>query len=58
MANQHTFKSGLVDQLAYFLTFQKFLKGACIDKVQKIFKLCYQNFYVVSEKLIAPRIVY
>ena len=47
-----------IDQLVYYLTFQKFLKDACIDKFQNILKLCYQNFNVVSEKGIAPTIVY
>ena len=54
-------KNGLkkltIDQLIYYLTLQKFLKDACIDKFQNILKLCYQNFNVVSEKGIAPMIV-
>ena len=47
-----------IDHIVYYLTFQKFLKDACIDKFQNILKLCYQNFNVVSEKGIAPKIVY
>ena len=47
-----------IDQLVYYRTSQKFLKDACIDKCQNILKLCYQNFNVVSEKDIAPKIVY
>ena len=46
------------DKLVYNLTFQKFLKDACIDKFQNIFKLRYQDFNVVFEKGIAPKIVY
>ena len=44
--------------VSLYLTFQKFLKDACIDKFQNILKLYYQNFDVVSEKGIAPKIVY
>ena len=47
-----------INQIVYYLTFQKILKDACIDKFQNILKLCYQNFNVVSEKGIAPKIVY
>ena len=54
-------KQGLknIDQLVYYLEFQKFLKDACIDKFQNILKLCYQDFNVVSEPFrIVPKIVY
>ena len=47
-----------IEQLVYYLTFQKFLKDVCMDKFQNILKLCYQNFNVVSGKGIAPKIVY
>ena len=46
-----------IDQLVYYLTFQKFLIDACVDKFQNILKLCYQNFNVVSKKGIAPKTV-
>ena len=46
-----------IDQLIYYLTFQKFLKDPCIDKFQNILKLFYQNFNVASEKGIAPKTV-
>ena len=39
-----------IDQLVYYLKFQKFLKDVYIDKFQNILKLCYRNFNVVSEK--------
>ena len=35
-----------------------FLKDACIDKCQNILKLYLQNFNVVPEKSLAPKIVY
>ena len=35
-----------------------FLKDACIDKCQNILKLYLQNFSVVPEKSLAPKIVY
>ena len=47
-----------IEQLVYYLTFQKLLKDVCIHKFQNILKLCYQNFNVVSKKRIAPKIVY
>ena len=46
-----------IDQLVYYLTFQKFLKDACIDKFQNILNLYYQNFNVLSEKGIAPEFI-
>ena len=46
-----------INQLVYYLTFQKFFKDACIDKFQNILKLCYQNFNVVFKTGIAPKIV-
>ena len=45
-----------INQLVYYLTFQTFLKDACIDKFQNILKLCCQNFNVVTEKGIAPKV--
>ena len=45
-----------IDHLVYYLTFQRFLNDACIDKFQNILKLCYQNFNVVSKTGIAPKI--
>ena len=51
-------KNLIIDQLVYYLTFQKLLKDACIGKFQNILKLCNQNFNVVSEKGIAPKIIY
>ena len=51
-------KNLTADHLVYYLTFQKFLKDVRIDKFQNILKLCYQDFNVVSEKGIAPKIVY
>ena len=47
-----------INQIVYYLTFQKFLKDVCIDKFQNILKLCYQNLNVVSEKGVAPKIVH
>ena len=41
-------KNLTVDQLVYYLTFQKFLKDAFIDKFQNILELCYQNFTMVE----------
>ena len=32
------------------------MKGTYIDKFQNILKLCYQDFNIVSEKDIAPKI--
>ena len=37
---------------------KNFLKDACIDKCQNILKLYLQNFNVVPEKSLAPKIVY
>ena len=51
-------KNLAIYQLVYYLKFQTFLKGGCIDKFQNILKLCYQKFNVVSEKGIAPKIIY
>ena len=51
-------KKQTIDQLAYYRTFRKFLKDACIDKFERILKLCYQNFNVVFGKGIAPKTVY
>ena len=51
-------KNLTINQLVYYLIFQKFLKDACIDKFQSILKLCYQDFNVVFEKGIAFKIVY
>ena len=48
----------LIDQLVHYLAFPKFLKDACIDKSQNILRLCHQNSNVVSEKSVAPKIVY
>ena len=45
-----------IEQIVYYLTFQKFLKDVFIDKFQNILKLCYQNLNGVSEKGIAPKI--
>ena len=49
-------KNLTIYQLVYYLIFQKFLKGTYIDKFQNILKLCYQDFNIVSEKGIAPKI--
>ena len=46
-----------IDQLVYYLTFQKFLKDACIDKFQNILNLYYQNFNVLSEKGMTPKYI-
>ena len=54
--NQHL-KKVAIDQLVYYLTFQKFLKDACIDKFQNILNLYYQNFNVLSEKGITPKYI-
>ena len=51
-------KKPTINQLVYYLTFQKYLVDACIDKIQNFFKLSYQQLNVVSEKVIAPKIVY
>ena len=51
-------KNLTIDQLVYYRKFQKNFKDACLGKFQNILKLRYQNFDVVSEKGIAPKIVY
>ena len=56
--NNQGLKNLTINQLVYYLTFQKFLKDAYIDKFQNILKLCYQNFNVVSKEVTAPKIVY
>ena len=49
-----------IDQLVYYLTFQKLLKGACIDKFQNILKLIKISMWFPSEKGtgVVPKIVY
>ena len=39
MRKNQALKKLTIDQLVYYLTFQKFFKDACIDKFQNIFKL-------------------
>ena len=50
-------KNLTIDQQVYYLTFQNFLKDACIDKFQNILKLYFRNFNVVLRKFAAPKIV-
>ena len=38
------FKKRTIEQLVYYLSFQKFLKDAYMDIFQNILRLCYQNF--------------
>ena len=50
-------KNLTIDQQVYYLTFQNFLKDACIDKFQNILKLYFRNFNVALRKFVAPKIV-
>ena len=51
-------KNLTINQLVYYLKFQHFLKNACINEFQNVLKLCYQNVSLVSEEIIAPKIIY
>ena len=47
--NKSWLKKLTIDQLAYYLIFQRFLKGECLDKYKNILKLYFWNFNVVFE---------